>query len=98
MHGVLASCGRVALSAWRAIQYSPGFAALAEALERYISADAASTMRMPFSLPEVEEVRGQATEDARNVLLDNVEKRLRDYVSDKGVAFPIEAHLVTARR
>lgn len=140
MRRVLVPGGRVALSVWHAIQYSPGFAVLAEALERYISADAARTMRMPFSLPEVEEVRGlfvaagfrdvmirpaardlqfpspeefvrryvsgsplaalfaQATEDARNALLDDVDKRLRGYASNEGVSFPIEAHLVAARR
>ncbi len=140
MRRVLASEGRLALSVWRAIRYSPGFALLAEALERHVGPEAASTMRAPFSLPDAEELRGfimragfrdviinsavknlqfpspeefvrryvsgsplagpfaQVREDARNALLDDIRRGLRDYENNEGVAFPIEAHLVAARK
>jgi SAM-dependent methyltransferase len=57
MHRVLVPGGRLALSVWRPIQYSPGYNALAEALERYVSSEAAGMMRMPFSLGDSEKVR-----------------------------------------
>ncbi len=140
MHRVLVPGGRVALSVWRAIQYSPGFAVLAETLERHVGPEAAKTMRAPFSLPEAEELRAlivragfrdvtirsavknlrfptpeefvrryvsgsplagpfaQVSEDARNALLDGIRTGLRDYWSDEGLAFPIEAHFAAARK
>jgi len=140
MHRVLAPGGRLALSVWRAIQYSPGFAMLTEALERHIGPEAANWMRTPFSLPEAEELQilvveagfrdvtirsaaknlqfpspeefvrryvtatplagsfAQMSEDARNALLDEMRRGLRDYGNDEGMAFSIEAHLATARK
>ncbi len=41
---------------WRRIRFSPGFAALADALERHISADAAKIMHAPFSLGDADEL------------------------------------------
>lgn len=140
MRRVLTSEGRLVLSVWRAIQYSPGFALLAEALERHVGPEAASTMRAPFSLADAEELRGlitkagfrdviispavknlqfpspeefvrryvsgsplagpfaQVREDVRKTLLDEIRRSLRDRENVAGVAFPIEAHLVAARK
>src|SRR3989442_10856148 len=53
MRRVLVTRGRLALMVWRPIQFSPGFAMLAEALEHRVSTEAASVMRAPFSLGEV---------------------------------------------
>jgi SAM-dependent methyltransferase len=40
--------GRVALLVWRALHHSPGFAALADALQAVVGPDAAAVMRAPF--------------------------------------------------
>lgn len=49
-HRVLRPGGRVALSVWRPIEWSPGFSALAAALARHVSAEAAQIARAPFAL------------------------------------------------
>jgi ubiquinone/menaquinone biosynthesis C-methylase UbiE len=140
MHRVLVPGGRLALSVWRTIHYSPGFAVLKEALERHIGPEAANWMRTPFSLPEAEELQilvvgagfrdvtirsavknlqfpsseefvrryvsgtplaasfAQASENARDALLDEIRRGLREYGDDEGLTFPIEANLITARK
>jgi SAM-dependent methyltransferase len=50
MARVLAPGGRLAVMVWRSIDHSPGFAALAEALDRHIGPEAGATMRAPFAL------------------------------------------------
>jgi ubiquinone/menaquinone biosynthesis C-methylase UbiE len=57
MHRVAVRGGRLALMVWQSIERSPGFALLAEALERHIGAPAAATMRAPFVFADPEEVR-----------------------------------------
>lgn len=57
MHRVLAPGGRLALMVWRSIRYSPGFAVLADALERHVSPEAAKVTHAPFSLGDTEELR-----------------------------------------
>jgi ubiquinone/menaquinone biosynthesis C-methylase UbiE len=57
MHRVLAAGGRLALMVWRGIHESPGFAVLAEALERHVSQAAANMMRAPFVLSNADELR-----------------------------------------
>jgi ubiquinone/menaquinone biosynthesis C-methylase UbiE len=57
MRRVLVPGGRVVILVWQSIQHSPGFALLADALERYIGPRAATIMRAPFSLGDGEEVR-----------------------------------------
>ena len=42
--------GRLAAMVWRSIDHSPGFAALAGALDRHIGPEAGATMRAPFAL------------------------------------------------
>lgn len=98
MHRVLASEGRLALSVWRAIRYSPGFALLAEALERHVGPEAASTMRAPFSLSDAEELKGVILKAAfRDVIINSAVKNLqfpspeefvRRYVSGSPLAGP----------
>ena len=40
--------GRLALLVWRALHHSPGFAALADALQAVVGPEAAAVMRAPF--------------------------------------------------
>ena len=49
MHRVLTPGGRLALNVWRSIQYNPGAAAMAEALERHVSPEAGTFRRSPFA-------------------------------------------------
>ena len=139
MHRVLVPDGRLVLSVWRAIQYSPGFAVLAEALARHVSPEAGKAMLTPFSLGEVDELHAlitaagfrdvtirsavkslrfpspedfvrryvagsalaglvaQVSPEIPEALLGDVRQALHNHVDDEGVAFPIEAHVVTAR-
>ena len=48
MRRVLRPGGRVALLVWRALHHSPGFAALADALQTVVGPEAAAVMRAPF--------------------------------------------------
>jgi hypothetical protein len=54
MRRVLVSGGRLALNTWRPRQYSPGFAAMAEALAHYITP---GLLDAPYSLSDGEELR-----------------------------------------
>lgn len=57
MHRVLVPGGRLGLMVWRSIQYSPGFGALADRLERHVGPDAAAIMRAPFALHDTDQLR-----------------------------------------
>jgi SAM-dependent methyltransferase len=57
MHRVLVPGGRLVLMVWQSMECSPGFALLAEALERHMGAPAAAIMRAPFVFADPEEVR-----------------------------------------
>lgn len=56
MHRVLRARGRLATMVWRGISESPGFAALAESLEKHVGPAAAAIMRAPFGLSDAEEL------------------------------------------
>ena len=140
MRRVLTRDGRLAVSVWRSIDCSPGFLALATALDRYAGTEAGAIMRAPFALddPETlhrlvhaagfrdiavcassEMVRWPSAEafvqhqpgatplapivagltpQTREELRRHVVTALRPYTGPDGVAWPVEAHLVTARR
>jgi ubiquinone/menaquinone biosynthesis C-methylase UbiE len=57
MRRVLVPGGRIALAVWGPIERSPGFSALAAALEHHVSGAAAAAARSPFSLPGTSELR-----------------------------------------
>ena len=57
MRRVLVSRGRLTLSVWRPMQFSPGFSALATALGRHIAPEAAAIMQGPFALGSAEDLR-----------------------------------------
>jgi len=56
MRRVLVRDGKAVLAVWGPIEQSAGFAALAAALGRHVSADAAAAARSPFSLWSIDEL------------------------------------------
>jgi ubiquinone/menaquinone biosynthesis C-methylase UbiE len=56
MRRVLGTEGRLALMVWRGIHESPGFAVLADALQRHVGQAAAAIMRAPFGLSNAYEL------------------------------------------
>jgi hypothetical protein len=118
------------------IHESPGFAALAEALEQHVGQAAATIMRAPFGLSNADELEalvraagfqnvaiqqrsgtvrfpsverfvlsyvagsplaGKADDAAREALIADVRNALGKYTSNTELAFPIAAHLLSAR-
>lgn len=55
---VLISEGRIVFSVWRSIEYSPFYSALHQALEQYVSEEAASTLSSAFTLGDSIQLRG----------------------------------------
>lgn len=142
MHRALAPGGRLALSVWRDIERAPGYAGLAEALERHLGPDCASFVRLVCSLGSAADLKGfiqeagfreigirsasrelrfsspedfvwqfvqatplamnaavtQADDSTRASVVSEVAEKLQAYVDDDGLAFPIEAHVATARK
>lgn len=97
MRRVLVPDGRVVLAVWGPIEQSPGFAALAAALDQHVSADAATAARSPFTLYSIDELR-HLLEGAgwRNVEIYSREKLLHfpapaEFVSQYVWASPIAA-------
>jgi SAM-dependent methyltransferase len=58
MARALAPGGRLAAMVWRSIDHSPGFALLAEALDRHVGPAAGAIMRAPFGMDDEEALRG----------------------------------------
>ncbi|MET0904660.1 MAG: methyltransferase domain-containing protein [Tardiphaga sp.] len=97
MRRVLGVEGRLALMVWRGIDESPGFAVLAEALQRHIGQ--AAIMRAPFGLSDAGElatlVRAagfqNVTVDQRGgtVRFPSVERFVLSYVAGSPLAGPV---------
>jgi SAM-dependent methyltransferase len=140
MARVLVAGGRLVAMVWRSIDHSPGFAVLAQALDRHIGPAAGALMRAPFGLGDEGALRdlvagagfrevgidrhagvvrfgsarelvvaygagsplarpiGAAAPDARAGLLAEVQAALDPWQGAAGLAFPIEALLVSGRR
>jgi hypothetical protein len=81
---------------WQDIQYSPGFSALAAALARHVSADAAGIMRAPFALANTEQLHAMVAEQgfseitiesvAGSVCFPSVSRFVHDYVRGSPLA------------
>jgi SAM-dependent methyltransferase len=139
MARVLVAGGRLVAMVWRSIDRSPGFAVLAEALDRHVGPAAGAVMRAPFGLGEEGALRGLvagagfqevgvdrqagvvrfgsarelvvaygagsplagpiggAGPAARAGLLAEVQAALEPWQGPAGLAFPIEALLVSGR-
>jgi ubiquinone/menaquinone biosynthesis C-methylase UbiE len=86
MHRVLVPGGRLALSVWSSMDKSPGFSLFAEALGNHIGSEAATLMRLPFSLSSEGELRSLVERAGfRNVKIYPVTKKLAFPSSDEFV-------------
>ena len=56
MYRVLVSGGRLAMNVWRSIDHQPGALAMAKALGRHVSAEAAAFRHTPFALGDAEAI------------------------------------------
>jgi SAM-dependent methyltransferase len=108
MHRVLGPGGRLALSVWRPIEDSPGFAVLAEALAHHISPEAGALLPSgPFGLGQARDVRTLvARAGFRDIEIRPVVKTLRypspdefvrRYVAGSALAGPVAAAADDAR-
>jgi ubiquinone/menaquinone biosynthesis C-methylase UbiE len=101
MQRVLDDNGRLALMVWRGIDESPGFAALADALERHFGPSAAAVMRAPFGLSDAQELTGlvqeagfrhvAVRERVGNVCFPSVEKFVTSYLAGSPLAGQVSA-------
>jgi ubiquinone/menaquinone biosynthesis C-methylase UbiE len=57
MRRVLVPGGRLALGVWRRLEHQPFYAALTDTLERYVSAQAAASLRAAFTLGDAPALR-----------------------------------------
>jgi SAM-dependent methyltransferase len=99
MRRVSSTGGRLAIMVWRGIQESPGFTALAEALERYIGQAAATIMRAPFGLSNAGELEALvSTAGFHNVAVQqrngtvrfpSIERFVLSYVAGSPLAGPV---------
>jgi ubiquinone/menaquinone biosynthesis C-methylase UbiE len=62
MRRVLIPAGRLTLCVWSSIEQNPGMAALVEALQRHVGAEAAANRRAPFALGDPAELRALVEE------------------------------------
>ncbi len=102
MRRVLGPTGRMALSVWRPMHHSPGFAALATALGRIIAPEAAAIMQGPFALGSADDLRTLITGAGfRDVVLRPSTKALRfpspeEFVGRYVAATPLAALVAKA--
>ena len=99
MRRVLDAEGRLALMVWQGIYESPGFAALAEALEQHVGQAAATIMRAPFALSNSDELaalvraagfQGVAIQQrGGTVRFPSVERFVLSYVAGSPLAGPV---------
>jgi len=99
MYRVLVPGGRLGLMVWQGIHYAPGFGALADALARHISSEAAGIMRAPFALAEAEQLRALVAEGGfRDITIQSVTGTVRfpsisRFVQDYVRGSPLSGHV-----
>jgi SAM-dependent methyltransferase len=99
MRRVLGSAGRLAVMVWGDLDESPGFAVLADALERHVGEAAAAIMRAPFGLSNADQlealVRNAGFQDVAiqqrvgTVRFPSPEKLVLSYVAGSPLAGPV---------
>jgi ubiquinone/menaquinone biosynthesis C-methylase UbiE len=87
MRRVLKPGGRLVALVWRALDHSPGFSALAAALDKHVSPAAAAVMRAPF-------VFGDSTQALRHLLMQAEFKTVRVRADVRMVRFASPEALV----
>jgi ubiquinone/menaquinone biosynthesis C-methylase UbiE len=99
MYRVLVPGGRLGFMVWQDIQHSPGFSALAAALARHVSTEAAGIMRAPFALADAEQLRALvAAEGFRDITIESVAGTVRfpsvsRFVQDYVRGSPLSGHV-----
>jgi SAM-dependent methyltransferase len=81
MFRVLAPTGRLALAVWRGLEHQPFYAALTEALERYVSPEAAASLRAAFTLAHADELRALVAGAGFRDIRVQIRSRLTRYPS-----------------
>jgi SAM-dependent methyltransferase len=107
MRRVLGAEGRLALMVWRGIHESPGFAMLAEALERHVGQAAAAIMRAPFGLSNADELEAlvgaagfqniAVQQRSGTVRFPSVERFVLSYFAGSPLAGPVSKAVDAAR-
>jgi ubiquinone/menaquinone biosynthesis C-methylase UbiE len=81
MHRVLAPVGRLALAVWRGLEHQSFYAALTEALERFVSSEAAASLRAAFTLRDRNDIRALVAEAGFRDIRIRIRSRLTRYPS-----------------
>ena len=81
MFRVLAPAGRLALALWRRLEHQPFYAALTEALERYVNPEAAASLRAAFTLADGDELRALVAGAGFGNIQIRIRSRLTRYPS-----------------
>jgi len=99
MYRVLVRGGRLGLMVWDDIQYSPAFGALAVALARHVSTEAASIVHAPFALADAKQLRALvAAEGFSDITIESVAGTVRfpsvsRFVQDYVRGSPLSGHV-----
>ena len=83
MFRVLAPTGHLALAVWRGLEHQPFYAAFTEALERYVSSEAAASLRAAFTLAHASELRALLVGAGFRDILVRIRNRLTRYPSPR---------------
>ena len=78
---VLVPRGRLALGVWRGLAHQPFYAALTEALERYVGPEAATSLRAAFRLANADELRALVVAAGFHAIRLRIRSRLTRYPS-----------------
>jgi ubiquinone/menaquinone biosynthesis C-methylase UbiE len=76
MRRVLVPTGRLVLSVWRGLPHCPWQRAVAEALERHVSTEAAASIRAPFALGDTTELRALLMEAGFHTVHIQIESQM----------------------
>jgi SAM-dependent methyltransferase len=108
MHRVLVPGGRLILGVWRSVEHQPGAHAMAEALERHVSPEAAAVRREPFSFGDGELIEALAinggfhdvvvSPTVKNVSFPSAEAFTKRYISTRVPLNKMVADVDTAAR
>jgi ubiquinone/menaquinone biosynthesis C-methylase UbiE len=87
MRRVLAPSGRLALGVWRRLEHQPFYAALTDALERYVGAQAAASLRAAFTLGDAHDIRALVADAGFHEIHIRIRSRLTRWPSLEDYVF-----------